>query len=105
IAKKYGVSVQELKKLNNLDRRSVLRVGARLSIPVDEGGIPGARVSPSSALRKPGGSKSRLHIVKRGENLQKIAHKYSVSLDKIKRANNLKTPHLVAGAKLTIPFL
>lgn len=105
IAKKYGVSVQELKRLNNLDRRSVLKVGARLSIPVDGGGVPGASVSPSSALRRPVGSKSRVHIVKRGENLQKIAQRYSVSLDKIKRANNLKTPHVVAGSKLTIPFL
>ncbi len=91
IAKKYGVSVQDLKKANNLGRRSLLKVGLKLTIPGSE---PQAR-------RK---ARQRIHVVRRGETLHKIAAKYSVSLDKLKRFNGLRKPSVVAGARLSIPM-
>jgi membrane-bound lytic murein transglycosylase D len=43
------------------------------------------------------------HTVKSGENLTKIASKYGVSVDDIRKANNIKNDNIQAGATLTIP--
>ena len=43
------------------------------------------------------------HIVKKGESLSTIAHKYQVSISKIKEANDLEDTRLQIGQSLTIP--
>lgn len=98
IAKKYGVTVQELLKANNLQRRSFLRVGARLRIPADEkiSGPTGA--TPSSARQ----SYKKVHLVKKGETLKKIADKYDTSIGRLRRLNNLDSTAVAAGTKLFI---
>jgi membrane-bound lytic murein transglycosylase D len=93
IAKRYGVTVQALQKANNLSRRTRLKVGARLLIPVDN-------KKKSSAKRQ----KSRVHIVKKGENLSHIAGRYNVSVSEIKEKNRLsRSSKLFVGAKILIP--
>lgn len=48
-------------------------------------------------------AKPRYHKVKKGENLTVIAQKYGTTVDKIKKANNLKNNNIQAGQRLTIP--
>lgn len=43
------------------------------------------------------------HTVKRGENLTKIAQKYGVTVDEIRKANNIKGDDIKAGQTLKIP--
>lgn len=43
------------------------------------------------------------HKVRSGENLSKIARKYGVSVDDIKKANGLKNDNISAGETLKIP--
>lgn len=43
------------------------------------------------------------HTVKRGENLGKIARKYGVTVDAIRKANNLRGDKINVGQKLKIP--
>lgn len=107
IAKKYAVSVSELKKANNIRRGRLLKVGIRLAIP---GGneIPandGARRIPAATSAKRAvATKSRYHVVKRGENLTNIAVKYKVSLNEIKDKNRIKNISKVfVGARILIP--
>lgn len=81
IAQKYGVQVYQLKKWNQLGRRSIIRVGQRIKV-----------------------RGRNFHVVKRGENLTLIANKYKVPLRKLVRANKLKKSLVIAaGQKLTIP--
>ncbi len=43
------------------------------------------------------------HTLKSGDNLSTLARKYGVTIDAIKKANNMKDDDLVAGDKITIP--
>ena len=45
---------------------------------------------------------SKTHKVKKGENLNYISQKYSVSVDQIKKWNNIKKNHLAFGQKIKI---
>lgn len=42
------------------------------------------------------------HTVKKGENLYRISQKYGVTIDQIKKKNNLKSDNLTVGQKLVI---
>ena len=48
-------------------------------------------------------SKATTHTIKSGENLGRIAKKYGVTVDAIKKANGLKSDAIRAGAELKIP--
>lgn len=55
------------------------------------------------ATKKKEAPKPRTHTVRRGENLSKIATRYGTTVDKIKKANNLKNNNIQAGQRLSIP--
>lgn len=78
IAKKYNVSVDELKKANKLST-NLIKVGQKLIIP----------------------SKNE-YIVQKGDSLWKIANKYNTSVDNLKKINNLKTDVLQIGQKILV---
>lgn len=48
-------------------------------------------------------SKTTTHTIKSGENLGRIAKKYGVTVDDIKKANGMKSDAIRAGAELKIP--
>ncbi|EGU32062.1 N-acetylmuramoyl-L-alanine amidase AmiB precursor [Vibrio sp. N418] len=85
IASRYKVSVAAIKRENNL-RSDTLKLGQKLKVTVSLKDQP---------LRK--------HKVQRGDFLGKIAKKYGVSLDSLRRANNLKSDQLAVGQMLIIP--
>jgi LysM repeat protein len=83
IARKFGVSVQDIIRENNLKKPYRIYPGQRLKIP---------------------SSDYTIHRVKYGENLSYIAKKYKVSVKSIIKANNLKKPYTIrAGQRLKIP--
>ncbi|MDE7421371.1 MAG: LysM peptidoglycan-binding domain-containing protein [Muribaculaceae bacterium] len=53
-----------------------------------------------SAAKK---SKATTHTIKNGENLGRIAKKYGVTVEEIKKANGMKSDAIRAGAQLKIP--
>ena len=82
IAKKYGISVDELKRANGLTTNN-LSIGQTLVIPE---------------------SKSEIgYVVKSGDSLYSIAKKYGISVDELKKANGLITNNLSIGQELIIP--
>jgi N-acetylmuramoyl-L-alanine amidase len=85
IANKYGVTVSAIKRENNL-RSDVLKVGQKLKITISVKALP---------LRK--------HKVVRGDYLGKIASKYGVTVDSIRKANKLRSDGLAVGQVLVIP--
>ena len=83
IAKLKGVTVNEIKEANNL-KTDTLQIGQVLNIPI-----------PSSGEIN--------YIVQKGDNLYTIANKYDVTIDDIKKLNNLSTTTLQIGQILKIP--
>ncbi|MBC7370408.1 MAG: LysM peptidoglycan-binding domain-containing protein [Bdellovibrionaceae bacterium] len=107
IAKKYAVSISQLKRANNIRRGRLLKVGVRLEIPGDSkapSSDDGAKRLPASSAKRAGANKAKYHVVKRGENLSNIAGKYKISVSDIKSKNKLNNiSKLFVGARLLIP--
>lgn len=87
IAKRYGVTVNELKSANNLTSNT-LSIGQKLKIPKTETD----EVETST------------YTVKAGDSLYAIARKYNTTVDALKSLNNLTTNTLQIGQKLKIPM-
>ena len=87
IAKKYNISVNELKELNNLKNNNIT-VGQVLKI---KSNIPSEEVTEKN-----------YYIVKSGDTLYSIAKKYNTTVDEIKKLNNLKSNNLSIGMELKI---
>lgn len=106
IAKKYSVSIGQLKRVNNIRRGRLLKVGLRLQIPGDKTentSNDGAKRVPATAKGKVA-LKSKYHVVRKGDNLASIADKYKVSLSAIQNSNKTLNPSkLFVGAKIFIP--
>ena len=84
ISKKYGISVDELKKLNNLSS-NLLSVGQTLRVS----GVPETN--------------NEIYIVKSGDTLYGIANRFGVDVDDLRRYNNLSGNILSIGQQLYIP--
>lgn len=84
IARKLGVTVDELKQVNNLSG-NLLNVGQNLLIPSKE--------TPQSDT----------YVVVKGDSLYKIAQKFNTTVDNLKSINNLVTDSLSIGQILKIP--
>ncbi|MBQ8219540.1 MAG: LysM peptidoglycan-binding domain-containing protein, partial [Bacilli bacterium] len=89
IANKYNVSVDEIKKLNNLTTNN-LSINQVLKIP-EKKDISNDGISPNT------------YTVKKGDTLYQIANKYNVSVEEIKKLNSLTTNNLSINQVLKIP--
>ena len=86
IAKKYNITVNELKALNNLTSNT-LKIGQILRIN-DQDNTP---------------ILGNTYIVKKGDSLYSIANKYNITVDQLKKANNLTSNTLQINQVLNIP--
>lgn len=85
IANKYGITVNKLKELNNLSS-NMITVGQKLLI------------KDTSSSEDVG----VYYTVKAGDTLYGIANKYGLSVDELKKINNLKTNNLTINQKLLV---
>lgn len=111
IAEKYRVRVSDIRNWNGLSG-NLIRVGQRLNIWVYPGTTPKpdstppnpqivASTSAPSDLSPPRGAK--IHQVKPGDTLWDISRMYqNLSVEKIKKLNNLKTNRIDPGQVLVI---
>ena len=81
IARKFGTSVSEITRLNNLT---------------------GINLGVGQSLIIPGSSSGNTYIVQRGDSLYSIARMFNTSVDSIKRKNNLSSNLLNVGQSLII---
>lgn len=87
IANKFGITVEELKNLNNL-KTNTITVGQNLKVKLDE--------------EKPV-EDYLIYTVKSGDSLWKIANKYNTTVDTLMNINNLKGTTLTINQQLLIP--
>ena len=83
IAKKYGVSVSDIKRWNKITNANKIYAGQKLKIYTNK-------------------ATWITYTVKSGDNLSRIAQKYGVSVSDIKKWNNLKSTKIYVGQKLKI---
>lgn len=99
IAKKYHISVSNLKKWNNI-KKDVIHVGQRLTI-YSSGG-PMASSSSQTKAKATSSSSPKYHVVKSGETLHSIAKKYNTTVANLKKWNNLKSDKISVKQKLRV---
>ena len=103
VARKYHVTVSNIKSWNHLKRETV-HVGQKLKIY--RSGAPMAQVNKSSGKSNSGGKQAtpavKTHTVKKGETLSSISRKYGCTVNDIKKWNNLKSNTVMVGQKLKI---
>lgn len=85
ISRKFGVAVDDIKRLNNLTN-DILSIGMNLLIPT------GTTANNNIIV----------YIVKRGDSLWALAREYNTTIDDIKRLNNLTSDVLSIGQELQI---
>ena len=82
ISKQFGVSVDEIKRLNNLTSNTITK-GQILKIPSTVTTVD--------------------YVVKKGDSLYSIAKRYNTTADELKRINNLSSNMLSIGQVLLLP--
>lgn len=92
IANKYNMSVDELKKLNNLTSNT-LTINQRLLI----------KKSSNTGETTPSTSNYDTYTVVKGDSLWSISRKFNTSVDNLININNLKSNALSIGQKLLVP--
>jgi len=85
IANKYGITVNELKSLNNLTSNN-LTIGQTLKVPSSESI-----------------SNGNTYTVKSGDSLWTIANRYNTTVNELKTLNNLASNNLSIGQVLRLP--
>lgn len=86
IANNYGVTVDDLVKINNLSNLT-LHVGDKLKVPVTGNSTNGS---------------SKTYIVKSGDTLWSIARENNLTVDELKKLNNLNSNLLSVGQELIV---
>lgn len=84
ISKQFGVSVNDIKLVNNLNSNNIV-VGDVLLIPNT--------------------GESIIYVVEKGDTLYSIANRYDVSVSDLIQYNNLKNINLSIGQQLKIPVM
>ncbi|MDP8262515.1 MAG: LysM peptidoglycan-binding domain-containing protein [Candidatus Ancaeobacter aquaticus] len=96
ISKQYDVSVNAIKRVNNISKPDSLKVGQNIRIPLDMS----ARFNESSKEMK----KDIIHTIDYGDTLWELSLLYEVPLKTIKKVNNIwNTKKLKVGQKIIIP--
>ncbi|MFZ4679911.1 MAG: LysM peptidoglycan-binding domain-containing protein [Flavobacterium sp.] len=110
ISDKYGVSVAELKKWNKL-RNNNLMTGDNLKIIKNERVVTTVRkeikadknaTETAVTSNEPTENPSDFYEVQKGDNLFSIAKKFNVSLEDLKKWNNLNDSNVEQGSKLAL---
>jgi LysM repeat protein len=93
VARKYGLTLEELLALNEIENPNLVHMGTMLRLTADV-------ESPTTPLAPEVNVVS--HTVQQGETLSEIAHAYATSTGQILKDNNLTDPSVREGQVLQI---
>ena len=95
LAVRFHTTTKELVSLNNLSNPNALYVGQELQIPQSK--------STRSHTTGGGIQRGQKYEIRKGDTLSKIAVSANVSIDDLRRLNNIKNDRIFAGEILYIP--
>ncbi len=91
IAAKFNMKIKALRELNNLKKKSTIRIGKKLTIPYNQ-----KRVDAIARAE---------YVVEKGDSLDLIAKKFNLTSKEIKKFNKLKkSAALHLGQKILLPL-
>lgn len=91
IGRRYGVGTAAIAQANGIANPNYIYAGQRLIIP--SGSAPSAPAGPTTA-----------YVVRRGDTLSAIAHRFGTTVNALASLNNLLNPNLIyVGQRLRIP--
>ena len=107
IAKSFGVTVDALKRANRLEGDG-LKVRQVIAVPVSgpDSGPPSRPAAGERRLERAGKrfpAETESYVVQPGESLSVISKRTGLSVDEIKRVNQLRSSNLKAGQRLLLP--
>ncbi|WP_316828413.1 LysM peptidoglycan-binding domain-containing protein [Pedobacter miscanthi] len=106
IAEKYGTTVEEVKKANNLSGNN-LKIGQKLKIPatknIDENKVVSAAVEEKPVQDNKSTDAAGTHTVLRNETIFTIAKQYGITAYQIRTLNNLPDNAITIGQVLKVP--
>jgi LysM repeat protein len=85
IAERYGLDLETMVKVNQIDADRPIRPGDRIQLSTRRAPLP------------------KLYVVKPGDTLSKVAKRYGVSQKALLDANRLRDRNVRAGQKLVLP--
>jgi membrane-bound lytic murein transglycosylase D len=99
IARRFNSSVKKISRINHI-KNNVIHTGQVLTVP---GSIHHTKKHKSTSPHKPSHQHYIVHTVKPGDSLDKIAHKFHIGRDKLKKWNNMeKVKYIYPGQKIYI---
>lgn len=90
ISQKYGLNLSELKEINKLDDKSIIKVGQEILL---------SRVTPQTITK----TIIKNHKVRKNETLNSIAQDYGTTKEELKKLNNLKSYKIKKNSILKVP--
>lgn len=108
VARKFGVSVAQLRDVNDIGAKGKLNAGRPLLVPTqsDSGSelaTEAMAIAPQVEEKtEPGAPASKRHIVGKGETIKSIAKRYGVTSKQLMALNHLKSGKLKKGQSLLV---
>ncbi|MGX7419509.1 polysaccharide deacetylase family protein [Carnobacterium gallinarum] len=95
IAKKYQIPMEEIKELNQMNTDTVY-AGQQLKVAATENNLPNTSGIDESA------TETTTYMVQSGETLWRIATRYKMTVNELKKLNQLDSDTIVAGKTLLV---
>lgn len=96
IANKYGKTIEDIKKLNNLNSDKIYP-GQKLIVLIKEN-----KLEKTDFLLDDTKYEKLYYTVKKGDTLFEISRRFNISINQLKKLNNLKSSKLMIGQKLIV---
>ena len=96
IARRYGITVSQLKRWNGL-RSNTAKVGTTLKVS-----NPSKQTTTTTMTNKTDNEKQKYYTVKRGDSLSSIADRFGVTVAQLREWNGIEDNNINAGVRIAV---